>query len=288
MNLAGLRALVAVTESGSFTAAASQLGLSQSAVSQAIRALERELEVTLVNRGRRGGPAVTPVGAVVVRHAQEVLSRLDVLRREARTCTGAEGRVRLGCFPSVATAIVVPLLRQLDMQLPGVDVVVVEGTDPEIREWLHAETIEAGVLVLPAEEFDVRPLGQDEWAAVLPQDHPLSAGDAVSLAAFAAEPFILARSGCERQLLALFAELGLDVRPKFEVRSNATMLALVRERLGISVAPSLALPTRPGQLAVRPLVPRLFRSFGLATRCGLTASPALTAVLAFLEARGTG
>lgn len=288
MNLAGLRALAAVAESGSFTAAAAKLELSQSAVSQAIKALERELEVLLIDRTGRGGLTVTPVGAVVVRHASEVLSRLDVLRREARACTTAKGRVRLGCFTSVATAIVVPLLRALDTQLPGVEVVVVEGTDQEIREWLYTGTIEAGVILLPADdEFDVRPLGQDEWIAVLPQDHPLSLGDMVPLAAFAAEPFILVRAGCERQLLASFAELGLAIRPQFEVRDGTTMLALVRERLAISVAPSLTLPAQLEQLAVRSLTPRLFRSFGLATRRDSTISPALTAVLDFLQARAT-
>jgi len=97
MNLAQLRALVAVADQGTFTGAAAALGLTQSAVSHTVASLEKELAVPLVLR-RRGGTMLTSHGQQVLRHAREAVHRVD---RIAQDC----GRGRAAPRPAAGRGV---------------------------------------------------------------------------------------------------------------------------------------------------------------------------------------
>src|SRR5690348_13730466 len=111
MNLTQLRSLIAVAETGSFTAAAASVGVTQSGMSQALAALEESLGVKLLVRQRRG-VELTAFGEQALHHARAAFSHLEAIRKEAAAGAGEEaGSVRIAAFPSVFATVLPPLLR---------------------------------------------------------------------------------------------------------------------------------------------------------------------------------
>ena len=113
-----LRVLTEVADRGSFSAAADALGLTQSAVSQHISALERAVGQTVVDRASR--PAqLTEAGVILLRHARAVVARLDTAEQELAAVAGRRlGRLRLGAFPTALATFLPPVLARFQQQLP--------------------------------------------------------------------------------------------------------------------------------------------------------------------------
>ncbi|MDX8141881.1 LysR family transcriptional regulator [Lentzea sp. BCCO 10_0061] len=115
-----LRLLVAVEHTGSFTAAGREVGLSQSAVSHAVRECERRVGAVLFERGRRGA-SPTPAGERALVHARQILRQLELLRTEARDAAAGSvtGTVRIAAFRTAAAHLLPPALDRLTTRFPG-------------------------------------------------------------------------------------------------------------------------------------------------------------------------
>lgn len=286
MNLTHLRSLVAVADTGSFTAAADALGVTQSGVSQSVASLEETLAAALVVRHRRGAD-LTAVGERVVAHAREALGALDRMRGEADSARGvAEGKLRLAGFPSVFAALLPSVLRRFRTRYPGIQLVVLETDDHEIEDWLAAGTIDLGVVMNPAPGRSVAILGQDAWVPIFPAAHRLARRPAVSLAEISAEPFILATGGCEVNARSLAEAAGTPLTNiEIEVRDWVSAIALVREGAGICLVPQSTLPETRRGLRVGSLDKPIHRTFGLVASPGRDVSRAAEA---FIEAVRSG
>lgn len=282
MNLPQLRALVAAIDAGSITGAAAQLGLTQSGASQAIAALEEELGVQLVVRGRRGATP-TAAGVRVAEHARAVLAGLNAIRQEADAARGLErGRLRLAAFQTVFATLLPPLLRRFRTLHPGIEVVALEASDEEMLAWIAVGTVDVGVVMDPAPGEAAAPLGQDEWVAVLPAGHALarSAAGRVAFARLAAEPFVLATGGCATHARSLAQAAGLDLADvRVELRDWASAFALVREGVGVALVPEPTLPENRRGLRVLRLTEPLHRRFGLQVSDHARGLPAVQALL---------
>ena len=266
MNLAQLRALVAVAEHGSFTDAAVALGRTQPGVSHTIASLEKELGLPLVIRGR-GGARLTGHGEQVLAHAREAVRRVDRIAQDAAAAAGRHrGRLRVAAFPSAAQ-LLPGLIAEFARLRPQVSVVLLEGTDQEVRDWLTDRIVDLGVVaelchdatgtgVGPLDDAVGAVLARDRLVAVLDPGHPLASQPAVTLDDLADDAFLLSDGGCEPILRRLHELAGLRLRPARRIRDMATLLAMVRERLGVTVVPELALPDAH-QLAVVPLAPQV-------------------------------
>ncbi|MFC6643916.1 MULTISPECIES: LysR family transcriptional regulator [Sulfitobacter] len=287
MNLSQIRVLVAIADTGSLTGAADRLNLSQSGVSQATAALEEDLGVELVTRGRRGAVA-TAVGEEIVREARSILAGLDAIRRTADAAAGVEqGKLRLAAFPSVFSTLLPPLLRRFKELHPGLEIVALEASDVEIETWLADGTVDLGVTTAESYEATDWPLGQDDWVAVLPSSHPiaLSPARAVALTRLAQEPFVLATGGCTIHAGSLAERLGAPLEQvQIEVRDWVSAFALVREGLGVSVVPEPTLPTDRRGLRILPLKEGLHRFFGLRRSEASSENPAVPPFLILAKA----
>ncbi|MGW4567051.1 LysR family transcriptional regulator [Streptomyces sp. NPDC004561] len=140
-----LRVLRQVAESGSFTAAASQLGYTQSAVSRQVAALERSAGAVLFER-RSDGVRLTPAGLTLLRHARAILDALAAAEHELSGSTLQAERVRLGMFPSAGAVILPGVLTRLATADPHVTVTTREGTTPGLMRALRAGSIDVAVL----------------------------------------------------------------------------------------------------------------------------------------------
>jgi DNA-binding transcriptional LysR family regulator len=264
MNLTQLQSLIAVAESGSFTAAADKLGVTQSGMSQALAALEESLGVKLLIRQPRG-VELTAFGERALDHARTALSHLQAIEREAMALIGEEtAAIRLAGFPSVFATVLPPLLRRFRTLHPGIDLVPLETDDMEVETWLTAGSIDLGVVLNPSPARSAVPLGRDAWVPILPAGHPLSRRNSVSLAELAAASFVLATGGCHTNARSLADADGLTLQNvEIEVRDWASAIALVREGAGVSLVPESTLPEQQRGFRVSKLASPLHREFGL-------------------------
>lgn len=280
MTLVQLQILLAIADAGSFTAAAARLGMTQSAVSHALAALEQELRVALIER-RRGGVRLTGVGERVLAHARIATGASEAIRQEAAGACGlASGRVRVGSFPSVSASLLPGVLRAVRERYPGIVIVLFEGTDDEVRNWIGARVVDVGLVTEPDPGLAITPLRDDPFVAVVAPDDPLARHARVSARDLAGEPFILSKSGCEPLIRQYFTSSGALLCPAFEVRDMPTILAMVREGLGITVAPKLALSEPLAGLRTLPLDPPAVRSLALAVPVDAPVAPATQAFIA--------
>lgn len=283
MTLAQLSALLAVIETRSFSSAASRLGVTQSAVSHALSDLETELGVILLVRGRRG---VTPteIGRRVAIQAREMQARADAIYQEAASELGLTvGKVRIGSFASVTSGFLPAVLRRFHQRYPQIELVLLEGSDDEVLDWLTACTIDLGVVTLPCDSFDRVPIAHDEWVALVPANHPLAGCGAIPLAGLCDDPFIMSQAGCERIIRQMFSERNLEPRAHFGVMSMTTIVSMVSEGMGVSIVPTLALPQSSDvrrAVVARPLQPRSYRRLAIARASEGTPAPAIAAFLA--------
>ncbi|MFB6722642.1 LysR family transcriptional regulator [Kribbella sp. NPDC056345] len=271
MNLAQLRAFVGVVDEGSFTLAAAVLGLTQSGASHAVASLERELGLPLIHRSRTG-VVVTAHGERILRHAREALHRVDRIAEDAAAATGRyAGRLRLAGVPS-ACQLLPPLVAEFGRRYPDVEVVLLEGTDDEVDGWLDDEI--ADLAVRSRTDFaDGTPLAEDRMVAVLDRGHALAGQESITLADLDDDPFVLSDGGCEPLIRELYKAAGLTLRHKLRVRDMATLLALVREQVGITVIPELSFTDRQGLVAI-PITPASRRCLTLVTKHAPRIGPA--------------
>ncbi|HEX7049064.1 MAG TPA: LysR family transcriptional regulator [Longimicrobiales bacterium] len=276
---AQLRALVAVADDGSYTHAARRLGLTQSAVSHAITALERLLGVALIERSARG-IRLTAAGARALAHAREILRLKAALVQDvAAAGRGARRRLRIASFgPTASRRLLPPLLDRFAARHPHVDVAIAEGTDDEAARWLHEGAVDAAFVTLPNGDFDTVLVAKDELCTVLPAGHPLARLPRVAPTQLGDDPFILTTGGCERLVREAAGPTPLDVR--YEIREIDTLVEMVGRGFGIAVTPRLALPdVPPSGVAFVPLDTPLERLVGLAVRRHEGAGSAARALL---------
>jgi DNA-binding transcriptional LysR family regulator len=279
MTFAQLRVLRAVVRTGNLTRAAEELGTTQSAVSHALRLLERELGVSLFVRGSQG-VTPTPAGRAVDRRAALILAQADAIAEEAAAARDeAGGRLRVGVVPSANARLMPRVLRAFASAHPDAALTVLEGSDDEVLDWFTTGAVDVATLgtALPAGE--TVPLARDRLLAVLPAGHRLGGRSRVTVAEVARHPFIMSSGGCEPLITELAARAGARLRCHYRVRDVGSILAMVAEDLGVSIVPELSLPARAEGVRVLPLDPEETRTLRLALP-----GDALPLAVAFAEA----
>ena len=288
MTLSQLRNLLMVLETGSFSAAALELGSAQSAVSYAVAELERELGVKLLERGRFGARP-TRVGVRVADHARQMLRLKDAIGQEASLERGVlEGTLRVATFRSVASHILPKAIARLRRRYPKLQVQLIEtdGDSPELERVLFSRRADIAFLQAPfPKDALVWNLLRDPYIALLPKDHPL-AGQTISRAELLGSPLILYdnddKCGVIAQQYLKDAAQPLQSAP-YHVREDSTIFSLVEQGLGVSVVPELAFKDLPDSVARVPLSEPLERIIGVAILPQNLKVPAVRAFLGVLK-----
>ena len=142
LDVRRLSILREVAQQGSFSAAADVLYLSQSAVSQQIATLEREVGMQLLDRTREG-PKLTDAGRVLVSHADAAIARLEEAERELAAIAGLEGgELRLASFPSASATVLTEAVSVFHGRHPGVRLSVADAEPEESLPRLRAGEID--------------------------------------------------------------------------------------------------------------------------------------------------
>ncbi len=244
MDLRQLAALVAVSETGSFSGAARSLHTVQSNISTHIAHLERELGAPLVDR--RSGE-LTPEGKIALQRARHVQQELDALRDDV-AALGAEvvGSVRLGCIGTVARWLIPLVLENLSAAHPKVRVVVVDATTSSLVPQLIAGDIDLAVLSIPTLDNDLvdEALFEEDRIVIAPDQHPLAQLTRVSIADLAAYELLLGPPGTafRDELDAEATRAGVVLRPQAEVDGLRLIATLAFQGYGAAIVPATAAP----------------------------------------------
>ncbi|MEU6644732.1 LysR family transcriptional regulator [Saccharomonospora sp. NPDC046836] len=264
MELRHLRYFLAVAEELHFGRAADRLGIRQPPLSQQIRALERDLGVTLFDRSSRT-VRLTAAGETLRTTARDVLTSAQAARQATQQAgRGDSGTLVLGFVGSATLALLPRTLRRFRERYPGVGLTLRELTTVQQARALHAGTLDIGLLRPPltagdAAGLDVQPLGAERLLVALPADHPLAAEGAVSAERLAGEQFVLfprdLGPGLYDQITACCRQAGFTPNVVQEAVQMQTIVALVAGGLGVSLVPSSVAGLRRREVAFRPLSP---------------------------------
>jgi molybdate transport repressor ModE-like protein len=287
-----LRVLLHVAHTGSLAAAATELGYTPSAVSQQIRALERELGTVVLERRARG-VALTEPGQALARHAQRVLDELSAAEAEVEAIAGLRaGTLRLAWF-STAGAILIPrAIARFRERHPDIELELEEADPDQCAQALRDGQLDLAVLyefrlgpALPT-DLHLRPLMEDRLHIALPPGHRLARRKRIRMAELRDETWIQGvRHGSTLDTLpAACREAGFE--PRIALRTDDPMAwqGLVAAGVGVAVIPELTLPTARSEILVRELdAPSLVRKVSAAMPSARYSPPAATAMVGTLE-----
>ncbi len=256
-----LEYIAAVTRSGSLRRAAEELHLSQPALSETVRNLERELGVDLLER-KRSGAKVSDEGRELLPYIMGVLDAVDRLRGAAGDQHRISRMVRLGTVNTATVPLVIPTVREFRAVHPRTQVELVGAQHSEIHRGLLEGAFDLGLVnYLGGDDmppgFETTELLRGRPVVCARADSPLAALEAVGVDDLLAEPLIVMRSG---YVMHRFVHRLLDGRtPSFSYSTDGAEMGklMVAEGLGATVLPDFSVVGDPlerrGAITVRPL-----------------------------------
>ncbi len=253
MDLRGLHAFVSVVRHGGFSAAARAVGLTQPALSKAIRLIEEEIGGAVLVRSSSGA-RTTELGETVLRRANAMLAERDALKAEIDALKGlVTGRLRLGLPPLGSSALFAPLIARFRALHPGVEIELREHGSRALQRLVLEGELDLAVSLqpIPAELawLEVR---DDPLVVLLPAGHALLGRDRVRLAELGDSPFVLFDSGFALNdiILEACARRGLVLKEAARSGQADMIVALVAAGLGVALLPAIVVSNRGGMASV--------------------------------------
>ena len=286
MDIANLQAFIAIAESASFSLAATQLHLTQPAISKRISALESHLQIRLFDRiGRR--ILLTEAGRTLLPRAQRILADIEDSQRALRNLSGqVAGALTIATSHHVGLHRLPPILRDFAARYPDVQLDM-HFTDSELayEAIAHGEA-EIGIVTLPLSKrpaIKTQPIWNDPLVTMVNREHPLAGQATVTPRDLSRYPAILpGEVTVTRQVIdRLFNRLGVSLKLAFATNYLETIKMMVSVGLGWSILPRTMLDT--DLLAVDLEGFQLERQLGVVLHTDHTLSNAATAMLDILE-----
>ena len=291
MELRTLKSFVEVVRQGGFSQAAKVVFATQSTVSKAVKQLEDELGLPLLDRlGHKS--RLTAAGEIVYRRAIRLLAERDDLQAELAELRGLKrGMLRLGLPPVGSATLFAPLFALYRQRFPEIEIRLSEHGSDRLNELLVAGEIDfAGLLPPIADEFASHAVRREPLMALLSADHPLAGRERVTLADLRETPFILFETGFALNRVIRDACRRNGFEPIVAARS--TQIDFIAERagagLGVAFLPRMIAGHRtqvPIHLALLD-EPDTDWTLAMAWRRGAYLSPAAAAWLRLLREKG--
>ncbi len=277
MDIRPLRYLVTVADLGSFTLAAERLGVAQPAVSMSIRNMEKQMGLSLLDRGeKRVKP--TAEGAILLVHARRILDEVEAAElalNEARGLT--KGEVRIGIPSMLGSYYFPPILMAFKHRHQSLNLAVFEDGTRSIQKKIREGDLDVGVIVADRVPKDL------EAAPFLQEEMVVAEQKSVSFADFFEEELVLFKEGYfHREFIDRVCEKSGST-PKVAFESNLIPLtkSIVRQGFGITVFLKMVLKDEPDLVAI-PFEERVFLNMSIAWKKGAYQSIADRAFVDFL------
>lgn len=242
MEIRQLRAFIAIAESGTFTAGAIRVHVTQAAISMQIRQLETEIGARVFVRAPRH-VILTEAGEQLLHRARQILREHDAALEEIAELAGAErGRLRIGSASAMVLTDQLPgILNELRRQHPRAEISVTSGTSESLVEQIVAGELDIAFVSLPVDVRGVQTerLSEDQLVAIASPKHKLAKQKTISAYTLAGEKLILGeRGGNTRRLIdQFFAQAGVTLKVAMELSRQAAIRRMVEEDMGVGIVP---------------------------------------------------
>ena len=244
MKLHFLRYFVVLAEELHFGRAANKLAITQPPLSSAIKSLEGELGVQLLIRDSKH-VELTQAGRAFLDEVRQILEQVARASNVAKiVAKGMRGRLEIGVTGSLIYREVPAIVRQFNVEMPDVDVVLKEMSSADqlselLRGQIHAGFVNASTV---PPQLASMPMGEDEFVLCLPDDHPNAQSKTVDLTKLANEQFVMfsrdVAPANHDNVIAIFSRAGIHPKTVHAARQWLTIVAMVANGLGVSLVPS--------------------------------------------------
>jgi LysR family transcriptional regulator, nitrogen assimilation regulatory protein len=258
MDLKQLEYFVRVAEAGSFTKAAALLNIAQPAISRQVNQLEESLQTRLFTRNGRGA-VPTEEGERLLAHSRSILNQVARAREELESMQGkSTGKVSLGMPASIASYILVPLIKSIKKALPAAELIVHQGRSAELQEWLISGKVDFAVMYdVPFSPF-IEKVHLATANLVLIQSHGSVVTAPIPLQDLHNIPLLIqCQPNTSRMLVELeMRRLGRTPRIVMEIDNIRTIVELVKEGYGAAIVSPRAVQEagRAKGLTIRPII----------------------------------
>ena len=271
LSLVKYEILNKVAEVNSFTKAADELGLTQSAISHAISSLEKEFGFALIHRARTG-VKLTEEGKSMLISMRRVLLADELLRQEAANILGVtKGTVRIGLISSISTKWMPNIIHLMEKNYPGIKIELREGDYYEIEQWLINGEVDCGFLNgTNSKKFEFMPLKRDTLLCVVSKKSNLYKKDQIDLLDIEEEQLIMTSYKGTNDVAILFERYNVKPNIRFQLFDEKGIMSMVMHGLGISILPQLSITQVPENVRLIPFKQESFRTIGLSTKQSLS------------------
>jgi DNA-binding transcriptional LysR family regulator len=260
LDLASIRLALTIAEHRSLRRAALGVGLSESALSHRLRALEEALTVSLFHRSSEGVEP-TQAGLVFFRQARQALHIIDLaVANAAATSVGKAGRLTLGLYTSLASGQLRDALSDYRQAHPDIEFDFVEAARSRLVEGLNSRAIDIAVLLGPADMNlgEALPLWREQIHVAMNDGHRLAQRSQVSWADLIDETFLVSTEGAGPEAASLLAarqaEQGQMPRIRSHAVSRETIFSMVSMGFGVSLMIDSGLGRCPSGVVAVPLM----------------------------------
>ena len=267
MDSKKVSALITAVDKGSLTAAAAELGYTQSGLTHMMNSLEDELGISLLVR-RKSGVRLSPEGEVLLPRLRALTDAAAELEREVQRLRERNvSTVRLGAYSSIARHWVPDILSMFWQTSPGTQVSITANSIEELYDAVHRGELDCAIVSRQRSlmhGLEWIPLWEDELMAILPPDYP-DVGDSFPVERFQGAAFLMPSLGFELDISPIFSAAGRAVVPEIHYTNmdDASIISMVEHGLGVSVLTRLVVQDTPFQVRTLPLEPRASRSLGI-------------------------
>lgn len=281
-------ALLRAVELGSLTAAAGELGYTQAGLTNMMNALEAELGVQLLQRGR-GGVRLSAAGRRLLPQLRAFVEAASALEQSAESLRAEKlASLRVGAYSSVARHWLPSILADFRRECPEISVSVTMGGNLDLHQLVRGGELDCAFASFhPSLQtgLDWLPLRKDPLVAVLPGDKREPEG-AFPITAFAEEEFLMPSLGFDLDILPVFGENAAAMEPQLRYTNldDAAIVSMVEHGLGLTILSELVMKSMNAAVRVLPLEPPAWREIGILTARKTEENRALSRFLRCAEA----
>lgn len=275
MDIKKFQLFVDVAETKNFTRSGERMGYTQSGVSHILKSLETEMGFPLFVRNKQG-VRLTKNAEAILPLVRALLSRYEILEQTVNNLNGLEtGRLVIATYSSISVNWMPPIIYRFQEVYPGIDISLMEGGADDIVGWLNDDIADFGfVSHRNMESLEWISLCEDPLVAVLPKDYPPPAKGTFPIKEFEGKCFIISAMGTDYDIHYALEASGVRPDMRFSTTDDHTIIAMVANKLGISILPQLMLYNYEDQVSSYLLEPYFSRDLGIAVKSRANMSPA--------------
>ncbi len=282
MDTARYKAFLTSAETGSFSKAAEILCYTPSGVSQLVTALEKEFDMCLFHRSKKG-VTLTACGQKLFPLIQHLLKQEQNIYQTVSELKGLQtGTVTIATYFSIAMYWLPKVIQKFQQHYNQIYVKLMEGTHKEIDSWLKSGQVDMAFMsYISPMKYDWISLAENAMVAVLPKNHILAKNKSYPLSYCHNDKFIMPEQGRDDDVMAMFQRNNITPNIYFSTVETFTTMPMIEQGLGISIMNELVTQRWEYDVVKLPLDPPQYITLGIAALDFKTLSPAASRFLKY-------